>query len=236
MLDDIQDTKKIKYKLGTIQSIEINVRSVYCYPSFLSEHVMPKKLPLHISLDGRSIVIIGGGKVALRKVQSLLPTAALITVITPSPSPQLLKLAGENILQVNSKSYSATDIKQAFMVIAATNDSSVNKQITTDALQQGCIVINADNPEQGNCTFPALLRRGEVTVSVATNGKSPGYAAYLRDLIATIIIKKHGEILNNLAAEREKLLTNGNSKPYNRKVLHARIAKLLDESITHKEG
>jgi precorrin-2 dehydrogenase/sirohydrochlorin ferrochelatase len=92
-----------------------------------------------------------------------------------------------------------------------------------------------DSPKSGNCTFPALLRRGDLEVSISTNGMCPGFAAEIRDIIASQIGIEYGAILDTLIAEREKLLTEGRSSTYNRLFLRSRVRELINKLTEHKE-
>lgn len=185
-------------------------------------------LPLHISLVGKNVLIVGGGFVALRKIKSLLATGAEIRVVAASILHELHLLASVSGFTIEERHYSEADIQNAFLVIAATNAPDVNSQIARYCKERKILVTVVDNPSAGDCIFPALLRRGELTVSVSTAGKCPGYAAFVRDTIAGTIDDRYGVIIPQLAAEREKQLTDGNRNPYNSKVLRAHITSILD--------
>jgi precorrin-2 dehydrogenase/sirohydrochlorin ferrochelatase len=119
--------------------------------------------------------------------------------------------------------------------VAATSDPQTNRIIAADARRLGILVNVTDAPESGNCTFPALLRRGDLEISISTNGKCPGFAAELRDILAGAIDEKYGTILQTLTAEREKLLTEGRCSTYNKQVLRSRTRELINEFTKHKE-
>lgn len=187
-------------------------------------------MPIHISLSGKKILIVGGGSVAMRKAGNLFDTGADVTVVAPLISDFFR--AGYKNLKLHERSYYKSDIEGKFLVIAATNDHDVNQQISSDCKLAGILILVADDPESGDCIFPALLKREELTITVSTGGKSPGYAVYVRDKIASIIDARYGEIVKQLAAEREKLLTEGNCKTYNSKILRQRICELLANKST----
>ena len=92
-----------------------------------------------------------------------------------------------------------------------------------------------DAPELGTCTFPAMLRRGNLEISVSTGGRCPAFAALVRDVLATVISDDYGIALEQLALEREKLLTEGNSSTYNKQILRAHAMRLINELTEHKE-
>jgi precorrin-2 dehydrogenase/sirohydrochlorin ferrochelatase len=105
-----------------------------------------------------------------------------------------------------------------------------------DARERGILVTVADNPATGDCTFPAILQRGDLEITVSTGGRCPAFAVDVRDYIAEHIGSEYGTILERLAAEREKLLTNGSSSTYNREVLRSLARHLLAELTECKES
>lgn len=194
-------------------------------------------IPIHLSLYGRKILIVGGGAVALRKAQTLLCTESTITIIAPLITTKLRILATTSNIIIKEREYkSIEDLDGFFLTIAATNSRVVNQQIANDCKMREILVLVVDKPSEGDCIFPANLRHGDLTISVSTTGKCPGYAAYIRDTIATFIDHKYGQILKQLTIEREKLLTNGKLKPYNTKLLKSRINELLNTITQSKEA
>lgn len=192
-------------------------------------------LPLNIDVRGMTVLVVGGGAVAGRKIKALLDAGATITVVAPELSPEIDRLAAAG--EINSKNgcYQASDLTDVFLAVAATNDPQANRRIAADARRRGVLVTVTDAPESGNCTFPALLRRGDLEVSVSTNGSCPGFAAVVRDLLATVIGEEYGTILATLALEREKLLTEGSCSTYNNQILRSRARELINEFTEHKE-
>ena len=192
-------------------------------------------LPLNIDVSGMLVLVAGGGVVAGRKISSLLDAGATVHVVAPEITPEIGRLAAAGTIKLKGECYQVSDLTDIFLVVAATNDPQTNRRIAADARQRGVLVAVTDAPESGNCTFPALLRRGDLEISVSTNGKCPGYAAEIRDLLAGVFGEEYGEILATLSAEREKLLTEGRPSTYNKQVLRSRARELLNELAEHKE-
>lgn len=193
-------------------------------------------MPLHINLEGKSILVAGGGKVALRKTKTLLKANATMRIVAPVICEEIAALAASGKITIRFGSYCATDLEDVFLVVAATDDSRVNSTIATDARHAGILAAVTDAPELGNCTFPALLRRGDLEISVSTGGRCPAFAVMVRDFLAGIIGDNYGTALEQLAAEREKLLTEGNSNTYNSQFIGLLAARLIDELSEHKES
>ena len=192
-------------------------------------------LPLNIYVHDRNILVVGGGVVAGRKITSLLEAGAHVCIVAPEISPEISQLADNGAINVRKDHYKTSDLTDIFLVVAATNDPQTNLRIATDARQKGILVTVTDAPKSGNCMFPALLRRGDLEISISTNGTCPGFAAEVRDLLAEKIGKEYGVILETLAAEREKLLTEGRRSTYNNEVLRSRARELINELAKHKE-
>jgi precorrin-2 dehydrogenase/sirohydrochlorin ferrochelatase len=186
-------------------------------------------LPLNIDMRGMNVLVAGGGAVAARKIRALLDAGAIVRVVAPLFAPEINRLADSGAVQTKTACYEADDLRDAFLAVAATNDPETNRRIADDARQLGILIVVTSDPAAGNCTFPALVRRGNLEVAVSTNGTCPGYAAEVRDMIATVIGTEYGVLLEALAAEREKLLTEDRDNTYNIQILRSRARELIQE-------
>jgi precorrin-2 dehydrogenase/sirohydrochlorin ferrochelatase len=193
-------------------------------------------LALNIQMHGKLAVIIGGGAVALRKLRTLLASGASVRLVAPDICPEIDVLKDSALFSIVSGRYAKSDLDSAFLVVAATNNALVNEQICADARALGILVAVADNPPAGDCAFPATLKRGNLEIAISSGGRCPTYAVDMRDLIAEHIGSEYGIILEQLAAEREKLLTNGSSRTYNVQVLRSLARQLLGELPERKES
>jgi precorrin-2 dehydrogenase/sirohydrochlorin ferrochelatase len=155
--------------------------------------------PVGLIVAGRRVLVVGGGKVAAEKVRNLAACGAAVTVVAPDVDDAISSL---DAVTVEQRAYEPGDAANGYrLVIAATDDAAVNRQVHDDADGAGVWVNAADDP--ANCTFtlPAVLRRGKVTVGVATGGSSPALAGWLRDRIATTEVGPEYEVLADLLAE-----------------------------------
>ena len=192
-------------------------------------------LPLNIDMRGKTAVIVGGGKVALRKLQALSAAGVASRLVAPEVCPEIAELAAAGSISVRIGRYGAEDLDHAFLVVAATDDAAVNLSVATDAMERRLLVSVVDNPLAGNFTFPAVLRRGALEIAVSTGGRCPTLATDVRDLIADVIGEEYGAVLEQLAAEREKLLTDGNHSTYNTQVLRSLAGRLMVELTERKD-
>lgn len=192
-------------------------------------------LALNIRMRDRRAVIIGGGAVALRKIRTLLAAGAAVRVVAMTVSSEIASLRDAGGISVRIGSYRAEDLDDAFFVVAATDDAGVNRRVCDDASRRGILAADAGNPVAGDCAFPALLQRGDLEIAVSTGGRCPTFAAQVRDRIAECIGSEYGTVLEQLAMEREKLLTNGSPSTYNTQVLRSLARHLLD-GFTENKG
>ena len=132
--------------------------------------------PIMLDLTGVPVLVVGGGRVALRKIEGLLRAHAEVTVVAPSVAEEVRRLP----VRVACRAYAETDLDTVRLAITATDDPTVNAAVAADATARGIWVNSADDP--ANCTFtlPAVARDGAVTVAVGTGGSSPALASHLR--------------------------------------------------------
>jgi len=140
----------------------------------------PAYYPVSLNIKDRKCVVVGGGEVALRKVKALLEHGAMVTVISPNLIPELVQLAEHGEITALNREYQAGDLKDSFLAIAATGDSDTNRQIVREAKNKAVLVNVVDDAENSDFIVPSCLRRGDVTIAVATAGRSPALARKIR--------------------------------------------------------
>lgn len=135
--------------------------------------------PIFLDLRGRNVLVAGAGKVALRKTKGLLEAGAVVTLIAPERDPAFDRLDVKYL----RRKVRSSDVKDATLIFAATNDRAANQRLAAAALRRGIPANIADSP--GECTFlvPARFTHGEIQVAVSTGGRDPRLAAKTRDLI-----------------------------------------------------
>lgn len=192
-------------------------------------------LAIEIQMHGKLAVIIGGGAVALRKLRTLLTASADVRIVATEICSEIRVLADSGVVAVRTGPYVAHDLDNAFLVIAATNDVVTNEEVRCEAAKRGIMVAIVNDPSAGDCIFPAVLERGDLKIAVSTGGRCPTFAGDVREQIARHIGTEYGAILEQIAAEREKLLTNGSSSTYNTRVLRSLAKRLIAEFTKRKE-
>jgi precorrin-2 dehydrogenase/sirohydrochlorin ferrochelatase len=134
--------------------------------------------PVFLDLYNKKVVVVGGGSIAERKVMSLLDTGAYIIVISPGLTEQLRTLREQGSIVHYEKSYdTADDLKDAFVVIAATSQEDVNAHVARDT--QGLINV-VDTPHLCNFIVPSVIKRKPLSIAISTDGISPAFSRTLR--------------------------------------------------------
>ena len=136
--------------------------------------------PVFLNVKGKKCVVVGGGQVALRKVRALLEHGADVETITPDLCLELAELAGSGAISALSREYREGDLKAAFVAIAATDNSEINRRVVAEARQKAVLVNVVDDAENSDFIAPSYLRRGDVAIAVSTGGKSPALARKIR--------------------------------------------------------
>lgn len=185
--------------------------------------------PFFVDVENQNCLVVGGGVVALRKIEKLLPFNPNITVVSPKVHKEILSIKNINIIK---RKFDFNDLKEKSFVITATDDKVLNKEIYNSCEENNIPVNTVDDKDNCSFIFPALARNNGVTVAISTSGKSPLYAKYLRKKIESLI-QDSESIVDNLSKYREKI-KNEISLEENRKVAFEKLLEysLSNESIT----
>jgi len=162
--------------------------------------------PINLDINDRLCIVIGGGRVAERKVKGLLECGGIVKVISLELTPELSKLADQQKITVIRKEYEPGDLGSAFLVIAATDDPEAQSLIYHEAEERQLLVNVADVPKRCNFILPATVRRGDLTVSVSTSGSSPAFAKQLRKKLENWLQSEYGALLEILRHLRPQVL------------------------------
>jgi len=145
--------------------------------------------PVNLSIKGRLCVVIGGGRVAERKVKNLLFCGARVRVVSPDLTDLLSKWVSQGKMDYTPSEYRPSHLKGAFLVYAATSDRKVNAEIARDAARRRLLVNVADAPRESTFILPAVVRKREISIAVSTNGLSPAKSVRIRDRLKTLMDK-----------------------------------------------
>ncbi len=191
---------------------------------------MMKFLPIFLNTRNQACLVIGGGATANRKVELLLRAQAKVIVVAPKLTESLNQLLHDGHITHRANLFVPTDLQNCRLVIAATNDKAVNKEISVMAQAQGILVNVVDQPEL--CTFimPSIIDRSPIEIAVSTGGASPVLARLLRARLESLIPANYGTLAEFVASFRDQVKQR---LPFNERrlcwenVLQGSIAEML---------
>lgn len=155
--------------------------------------------PVFLNMNGGKAVVIGGGKVAERKILALLRNSADVTVISPQITTKIEQEKHKGRVKHIKRQYRKGDLKQAFLVIAATDSLVINRQVSKDA---PCLVNVVDTPDLCNFIVPSTVKRGPLSIAVSTGGISPALSRSVRRELERMYGPAFSEYLKSLKTIR----------------------------------
>ncbi|MDR7001988.1 NAD(P)-binding protein [Neobacillus niacini] len=184
---------------------------------------MKVNYPIMLKLEGKKVVVVGGGKVAERKILGLLDTGAEITVISPKVTEKVERLAADDLVLWHCKAFSEEDLSGASLVFAATDDVKINHMVKTAAGPHQFVTI-ADDPEASDFHVPAMVTRGRLNIAVSTGGASPTLASRIRSELETQFDEGYESYLEFLYIIRQRILAEVKDPALKRKLLSAIVS------------
>lgn len=180
--------------------------------------------PLDLKIEGRRCVVIGGGGVAERKVESLRECGAVVTVVSPEFTETLEKWASEGRIETVRRPFTTDDVKGATLVIAATNVRSVNEMVFAAGRAEGVLVNVVDVPDLCDFYVPATVTRGDLQIAVSTSGTCPAMAKAIRKRLEELFGPEYGGYVDLGGWLRTELM----AKAADAKRRQAALERLLD--------
>lgn len=162
-------------------------------------------LPIFLRLEGRKCLVVGAGNVALAKIESLREAGAEITVVGPHANEEVRRLARAEALAWHERVFESSDLDGVFLVIAATNDSTVNRTVYEEARRRNVVCNAVDDPPNCDFYFGSVVKRGDLQVAISTAGESPALAQRLRREIDAQLPQDLGPWLAELGKLRNEI-------------------------------
>ncbi len=176
--------------------------------------------PIFLKLAARPCIVIGAGRLAESKVESLLAANAAVTVIAPQATPRIADLAASGELTLHLRDYLPGDLAGQFLVVAATNVPAVNRAVFAEAESSGVLINAVDDPPFCDFYFPSVVRRGDLQIAISTAGHSPALAQRLRKEINALLPLDTGDWLAELGNLRREVLQLEPLNPARNELLH----------------
>jgi precorrin-2 dehydrogenase/sirohydrochlorin ferrochelatase len=163
--------------------------------------------PVNLILAGRPCLVVGGGAIAARKAAGLLECGADVRVIARQAGPEIRALG----LPIEERPYRRGDVAGYRLALAATDDPETNRAVFEDGEAAGIWVNSADDPASCSFTLPSVVRRGPIMVTVATGGRSPALASWLKAHVADEMGPEYETLLDLLSSARDEMKAAGRS-------------------------
>ena len=157
--------------------------------------------PFFIDISGRRCVIVGGGRIALRKAEKLLAYGADITVVATVICDEIRALG----TALRERRFEDSDLDGAFMAVAAADDSQLDRHIYELCTRRGILVNSVDDIKNCGFIFPSLVKKGNVTLGISTSGTAPGFAKHLRRMIEKLLDERTVKAAELLAGIRPRM-------------------------------
>jgi precorrin-2 dehydrogenase / sirohydrochlorin ferrochelatase len=168
-----------------------------------------KYYPVFWDIKDKKCVVVGGGDVALRKIRRLRDCGAVVLVVSPQLTPELIAMKAEDMIEHVFDQYDVQYLEGAVLVIGATDDEKTNAAISRDARKRGIPVNIVDDPQKCDFILPAVVERDDLTIAIGTGGKSPALARYLREELEIKYGVEYGILLNILGRLRPQIKNSG---------------------------
>ena len=190
---------------------------------------MPGYYPVLLNLRDKRCVVIGGGKVAERKVTSLVRAKAVVTVVSPELTKSLCRIAERKKIHYINDCFKERHLDGAFLVIGATGNSEINHHVFEAAAKKNKLVNIVDSPDECDFIVPSIIRQGDLTISISTGGKSPALARKIRKQLENQFGKGYRDFLSFMGELRHRVIAQFPDIKYRNKISQALVdSELLD--------
>jgi precorrin-2 dehydrogenase/sirohydrochlorin ferrochelatase len=192
----------------------------------------PVAYSISLNLEGAPCLVVGGGIVALRKIEALIATGARITVVSPEVAPEIEALEEVEILR---RKFRDEDLGGIFLVISATDNREVNERVAKIARKAGILLNVVDVPDLCNFYVNSQVRRGDLAISVSTGGASPALSKRIRKEIEGAYGEEFGQFLL-LMREYRPMIIKEVADPDRRSRIFKKLAEVGIEKICRADG
>lgn len=187
--------------------------------------------PLFLDLRGRTVVIVGGGTIAERKLELVRESGPRLVVVAPEITPRLAALVAAGAIEHRARGFEAADLDGARFVVAATDDAAVNARVAAAADARGLPANVVDDLELSSAILPAIVDRSPIVVAISTQGTTPALARFVRERIESLVDESFGRLAALLAQWRGTIKTRVRDLGARRRLydvlLRGRVADLV---------
>lgn len=186
---------------------------------------MPSYYPAFLSIEDRPCLVVGGGQIAERKVKGLLDADARVTVVSPTVTPRLRRRIDKGQVTHLPREFQSSDLEGFYLLIAATDDMPLNREVGIEGRNLGLIVNVVDDTPYCDFIAPSIVRRGDITFAISTGGASPALARWLRRQVEQHFPPEYSGLAKVMSRVRLQVRGGGHN------VSPARWQKSIDDSF-----
>jgi precorrin-2 dehydrogenase / sirohydrochlorin ferrochelatase len=161
--------------------------------------------PIFLDLKDKPVLVVGGGAIAQDKIEKLLAAGARVEIVSPEINEYLARLVEAGALQYTAREFAASDLDGKYLVVSATDQKTVNEEVSRLAATRGLLCNVVDRPALCNFIVPALVTRGDLQIAISTGGKSPSVAQKVKKEIEDLIGDEYAELLEIAAEYRRQV-------------------------------
>jgi len=191
--------------------------------------------PVNLDISGRLCLVVGGGRVAARKISALLLSGAVVRVVSPEVCSKVRRLSEEGRVELIERAFQDDDLTGVFLVFAATNKPAVQQRIAEQARRCDVLLNSAEHPGLSSFLVPARVRRGDLLLAVSTGGASPALSALLKRKLALQFGPEYALLVQLMAAVRKMVPLGEEHAPANRTLFHDLLALPILETIRERD-
>ncbi len=191
--------------------------------------------PIFLDLKGKEILVVGGGKVAERKVEALLDCGAKIRIVSSKITDRLNKIVEVYGLRYFSGEFREEYLEGVSLVIAATDDRNLNHKISKIAKKKGLLINAVDQPPDCNFIVPSIVKKGDLLIAISTSGKSPALAQKLREQLDNQFGKEYEDFLVLMGCLRKEILAKGLSQEENSRLFHEIVESDILDALARED-
>jgi precorrin-2 dehydrogenase/sirohydrochlorin ferrochelatase len=187
--------------------------------------------PMFLKLAGRRCLVVGAGKIAEEKIESLLLAGAEIRVVAPSATARVRLLAREKQIRLDARRFRKTDLKGAFLVVAATSSPKMHDEIYREARRRGVLCNVVDDPPHCDFYYGSVVRRGALQIAISTAGQSPALSQRIRKMLEKQFGPEYEEWIGLLGEARAKLFAQKMNPEERKQLLHVLAGQEMFEEF-----
>ncbi len=188
--------------------------------------------PVYLELEGKTALVVGGGRVARRKVETLIGCGAFVHLVSREFTKELGELIEAGQVRFLGEEFREEHLDGVFLVFVATNDKELNRKVSESAQKLGLLVNVADQPVHCNFIVPSIVKRGDLQLAISTSGKSPALARKIREELETRFGPEYETFLNFMGRLRREVLSLGLPQEENSRIFNEIVDSPMAEALS----